>query len=356
METLRVFSLKEAAEWKHWFEMLPDRYKDPFYTPEYLAAHQYTEKLSPICIVYQLDDRFAMYPFLMGCVNDLGYELNRSYFDIQGPYGYNGVVANSFDVEFLSLFKNRFLQWCVDECVIAEFVRYNPVSGNQNFSLWLEPLFLMENVLIPLDNYEDVWRNSYHKKVRKAVRKANRKGLKYISFDGKSISNEYFNEFVAIYYHMLDRNNADTSYYFSKDFLRYIKDNLADHSLFSFALLDEKPISTELTLIGKSNAYGFLGGTLSDFYEYSPNSYIQDEIVKNLILKGVNKYNRGGGIRNEDAIYRFKKSFSLSYESKFYIGSKIHNEEIYSEIVTQWESKSGTEVEKYAGRLLKYRY
>ncbi len=356
MESFNVYTLNEANDWRSWFNKLPHEYKDAYYTPEYYSAYNSIENSNTICIVYQKNDMFAMYPFLKGCINELGYSLNDKYYDIQGAYGYNGVVANTVDISFLTSFKNIFLEWCNKENIVAEFVRFNPVSNNYNLSLWLEPVFLLDNVLIPLNSYDEVWKTCFHKKVREAVRKSNRQGLKYVSYDGNITTDDYFNEFVNIYYHMLDRNKADKSYYFSPEFFEQLKNELPAKTLFSFALLEGMPISTELILIGDVNAYAFLGGTLSDYYSYSPNTYIQDEIVKDLISRGIKFYNRGGGLTNEDAVYYFKKSFSIAYDSKFFIGKKIHNQKIYDEITNQWQNKGGQNVEKYSSRVLKYRY
>jgi len=41
------------------------------------------------CVFYEKNDDIALYPFLKNSVNNLGYELDKEYFDFQGAYTYN---------------------------------------------------------------------------------------------------------------------------------------------------------------------------------------------------------------------------------------------------------------------------
>ena len=104
------------------------------------------------------------------------------------------------------------------------------------------------------------------------------------------------------------------------------------------------------------NAYAYLGGTLSSYFEKSPNTYIRNEILKELLFKGLKCYNMGGGNSRNDSLYLYKKSFSVNSVSTFYIGGEIHNIKVYDEIVKQWSEKYPEKAQKYKNYILKYRF
>lgn len=62
----------------------------------------------------------------------------------------------------------------------------------------------------------------------------------------------------------------------------------------------------------------------------------------------------GGGVSSDmkDPLFKFKSGFSKE-NRKFYIGKKIHNQEIYDQIISIWEKNNPNKIDK---RLLKYRY
>jgi len=115
------------------------------------------------------------------------------------------------------------------------------------------------------------------------------------------------------------------------------------------------PISTELILIGPKIAYGFLGGTLKEYYQYKANTYQRWELIKYLFNKGIEKYSLGGSISRNDNIYKFKKSFAKNCSNPFYIGIYVHQPDIYEIIQSQWKEKYPDAAKKYANKIQGYR-
>jgi len=354
---IKVFSQDNREYWKEYLNKLTPEQQDIYYTPEYYQISENRGDGVSKCFVFENKNGIALYPFLKNKINNLGYNLDKEYYDIQGAYGYNGVVANYKDFSFIEEFSNAFQDWCNQNQIIAEFVRFNPLLNNHLISKWINPIDLLDNIFIPLTTHEEVWQKSFHKKVREATRKAQRYGLTYKSFIGRDISNQFLVAFLEIYNHMLKKNGADASYYYSLDYFQQMINILPYNTLFTFALFDDTPISTELILHNDVNAYAFLGGTLSDYIDKSPNTFLRNEILKELIDKGLKSYNMGGGISRNDSLYLYKRSFSINCNSTFYIGKRIHNEEVYKEVVKQWELKTDeSKIQKYQNFLLKYRY
>lgn len=356
MGNFEILSLSDSAKWNEYMLRLPQDQRDIYSTPEYYSLYEGRGEGVAQCFVFENSKGLALYPFLKNSVNSLGYKLDKEYSDIQGAYGYNGVVASYTEDAFLDDLSQVFTLWCEQNNIIAEFERFNPLLNNHIKSKWITPIDLLDNISINLTNYEDIWQKSFHRKVREAIRKAQRYGLTYLSFSGGDISDEFLNHFLEIYNHMLQRNGADSSYFYSLEYFKQIKTLLPNNTLFTFALFNDTPISTELIIHNSVNAYAFLGGTLSDFFDKSPNTFIRSEILKDLLSKGLLCCNIGGGISRNDSLYLYKKSFSINTSSIFYIGKKIHNTEVYREVVNQWEHKFPEKREKFQSRLLKYRY
>jgi lipid II:glycine glycyltransferase (peptidoglycan interpeptide bridge formation enzyme) len=220
----------------------------------------------------------------------------------------------------------------------------------------MDIIHINNNVIVNLFQ-EDIWHQSYEYSTRKNINKAIRSGLKQIVMSGSDISDEWIRIFHDIYSHTMQRNQADDFYFFDIDLFRELAFELPENIMFFFILNNKsEPISTELVSYNEFAGYSLLGGTLSEFYQYRPNDLIKHTIIENLRLKGLRYFCLGGGIVPDDGIFRFKKTFSKDGVVNFYIGKKIHNEEIYGRILSLWELKNPQKKEKYKHYLLKYKY
>jgi hypothetical protein len=104
---------------------------------------------------------------------------------------------------------------------------------------------------------------------------------------------------------------------------------------------------------GRTTAYSWLGGTLSDFYPMRPNDILKDFIIRQLATEGLRWFCLGGGLVPEDGIFRYKRTFAQHGERPFYIMKKVHLPGVYDDILNQWSSRFP---DKTSGRLLRYRH
>jgi len=68
---------------------------------------------------------------------------------------------------------------------------------------------------------------------------------------------------------------------------------------------------------------------------------------------GIRQFLLGGG---PEGVLRYKKTFAANGTIPFYIGKKVHNQTVYDNIVSQWESLNPDKKEVNKHILLKYRY
>jgi lipid II:glycine glycyltransferase (peptidoglycan interpeptide bridge formation enzyme) len=336
---------------------LDDTYKSVFFHPEFYRSYQNVNKAQTECFGMQKDENnFLFYPFLLNSINALGYELDEEFFDIQGAYGYNGPIGKAEDKEFLIKFNSELKSYLQSKKVITEFVRYCPIVKNNNYHTYPHKLNVLDNVYLDLSKGIDwIWHKSFESKVRRAIKKADKYGLEAKIFIGDEITETLISQFYDIYKQTMQRAGADSFYFFNHDFFSDICNYLKNKILLVFTYLENVPVSTELLFVDGALVYGFLGGTLSDYYQYKANTFQRWEFIKYLIKHGFQSYSMGGGATRNDSIYKFKKSFAHECENPFYIGTYIHNETVYNNIVKQWQDKYPNQNDK-ENRLQCYRF
>jgi hypothetical protein len=352
-----ALSCNDHEKWNAYLDKIPDAGKSPYFSPEYYKLFEERNEGRGICFVGEEDAGVILYPALMNSVNDLGYDLPGAYYDIQGAYGYNGPVTNIIDPALLDKFSKLLLEYQQRSGIIAEFIRFCPVIKNQNCLSYMQPIHTLDNVLLDLTKgIECIWKHSFDNGVRKAIRKSTNTKLGFEIVPGNEVSEGHIESFLAIYNETMSRNEAGQYYFFSKSFVFNLLASLPDKTLLVFVFFEGRAISTELVLLNSQNAFGFLGGTLSEYYHFNPNSFLRYELLKYLIDSGIKYYSIGGGKTKGDSVYLFKKSFSKNIDSKFYIGKYIHDKKIYDAIIEKWSQKYPEKVSAFASLLLKYRY
>lgn len=353
MNSYQIFNLSDKNLWNKYLSRLPINKKDIYFTPEYYELYEKNGDGLAKCFIFEKGEEIGVYPFLINSINELGYSLSDVYYDIQGVYGYNGVLTNSKSNFFLNEFFVLFDEYCMQENIVAEFLRINPLLDNpltkrKKFDL----TFDRDNIFVNLLN-DNIFENDYEYSTRKNIRKALRNGLSFKSVLGNEIGRDDLKTFCEIYYHTMERNKVNQYYYFDYKFFEGIANNLQANALFTFVLLKDKVITCEIVLLGSNTAYSFLGGTYHDYYQYRPNDFLKHSIISLLKEKGYHKYLLGGG---SEGVFKYKKSFSKNGIIPFHIGKKIHNNDIYEQIVKQWEEKNDKKIPLFKHFLLKYRY
>ena len=131
MIDFNVLSITNDGRWKEVLSSLPVQMQDIFYTPSYYKLFQIKDGGTSQCIVFSREEKVAIYPFLKNSIKSLGYKLDGEYFDIQGAYGYNGMISNTNEEIFLKECRSVFNRWCIEENIIAEFTRFHPIMQNE---------------------------------------------------------------------------------------------------------------------------------------------------------------------------------------------------------------------------------
>jgi hypothetical protein len=354
MAEFEVLSLQVADKWNELLRQLPKEQQDIYFTPEYYRLYEDFGDGEARCFIFQKDNDYALYPFLINSVNQLGYELDKEYFDIQGAYGYNGVVSSSYDPGFIASFYRAFDSWCTDTGIIAEFTRFHPLLNNHQFSEnYLQTVFDRKTVFVDLrQNYDDIFHN-YQRTTRKQIKRAlTRYNLKVERFEN---SPQILNILLPIYWETMDRTHAEQYLYFTGEYFRELLQSTPNVCFVAYQ--EQVPIAAIIAFYNETFIHGHLGGATTRSLEMAPFSLLYDHIIQFGIEKLYRFFHVGGGRTTapEDALLSFKLNFS-SLTADFFIGKKIHNPSVYNEIVSQWEKANPERSDKYKHHLLKYRY
>lgn len=354
MASTKILYFKNHKEWSSIYKLLPEIYQDIYYTPEYYHLYEELGDGKASCFVFGDGEDVALYPFLINSVNKLGYDLDKDYYDIQGAYGYNGVVTSTYDDQFIRVFYLAFEEYWKNENIIAEFTRFNPLFKNHQFS---------ENNLQVIFDRKTIWlelTNSYNKifaNFQTTTRKQIKRATKRYNIEVKIFENDLniLDEFIKIYHDSMNRVQSTPYLYFNKLYFRLLIENTKNVCFMAY--YENKPVATILAFCNSYYINGHLGGTLKDYMNMSPISLLYAEMIKYGQQKGCRYLNVGGGatVNHTDPLLKFKMNFSKT-TADFFIGKKIYNHQIYNEVIRQWESKYPEKVEMYKNLLLKYRY
>ena len=189
---------------------------DIYFTPEWGEVNKLIEPGEPIQYVFKSD---------AGCIRNLFVKREipllvkgEQYYDIATPYGYGGPYIESFTEgkkeQLLKDYKIKFGQYCDENKIVSEFVRFHPIINNgKDFSQIYGAECIRQTVGTNLES-DDPIADEFSKSARKYVRRAMRDGIAWrVTRDPQDVS-----KFVEIYYSTMDRDNATEYYYFSPEY------------------------------------------------------------------------------------------------------------------------------------------
>ena len=328
----KIINFSEKDKWK---EIVKD--KEIYYQWEYVDAFYKNGDGEPFLIYAKNEDNYVFNVYLKRDIaDDKNFENKiekNKYFDIITPYGYGGVdIIGEKDDKLLQYFFNEFDKYCINNNIISEFVRLNPLSNNNEFytntNYQIERI--SKTVYIKLDNEEQIW-NDMESKCRNKIRKA--KNNEVIVKSG--FNKEMYDEFIELYKETMNRDNATDYYYFTNEFFNSIYTQMNNNATIYTAYSNNKAINSLIAIYSGENAHYHLSGSLTECMNLGANNLSLYEAAIDLCNKGYKKFHLGGGYGGDNSpLLKFKKAFNKESELlSFYIGKKIFNKEKYNELL-----------------------
>ncbi len=218
----------------------------------------------------------------------------------------------------------------------------------------MEVLFDRNTVFLDLEQgYDSIWKNEYSSNNRNMIRKSIKSE---VNCSIEEVA-DCIDDFKNIYIETMEKLRADEEYYFSEKYFSFFVKEMSKYSKIIICKLGNKVLSASMIMLFGKYAHYHLSGRARHCKENFVNNQMLDAAIQYFMTDNkINKLHFGGGRSRQegDGLLRFKKNFSKKL-AEFYIGKKVHNQDVYDKIVMQWKEKCPKAAKKYGHMLQGYR-
>lgn len=329
---INFYTLGEIDKW----DTLVKSFKkyDVYYLSGYVKAFHVNGDGKPMLIYYESESLKAINVVIK---RDIALDKNlegkiseNKYYDFITPYGYGGfLMEGNQDEQHLKELNDEYNQFCIENNVVSEFVRFHPVIKTyENMDVLYDVTMMGKTVTMDLTNKETIWQNIASKN-RNMIRKAKKSGVKI--YWGRSP--ELFDEFRIMYEATMDRDNADNYYYFKDEFYTSILEDLKNNSMIFYAMIENTIIAMSIILYSNHSMHYHLSASNQKYLKYAPTNLLLYEVACWGSENGFITLHLGGGLgSSEDSLYKFKSVFNKQSNTQFAIGKKVFEKQIYKEL------------------------
>jgi len=329
---LDVITLQEKKKWDSIVSLFSSA--DVYYLSEYVEAFRLHGDGDP-CLFYFLDESSGYKALNVAMKRDIAKNVHfagkieeNKYFDLATPYGYGGIVFNggSKQKTFLKSVNETYTQYCNEFNIVSEFVRFHPniENGPESKGLY-DVIQLGETVCLDLRDRELIWENIISKN-RNMIRKAQKSAVKIKS----ELSHQIMQQFIQLYHSTMDRDHADSYYYFGGNFYNSILEDLRNNSTIFYATWEDQIIAASIILFSGNRMHYHLSASNAAFRHLAPTNLLLYEAACWGAENGYKTFHLGGGLgAQNDNLYNFKKAFNKQENTQFWIGKKIFNADLY---------------------------
>lgn len=255
--------------------------------------------------------------------------------DATSVYGYCGPLANEEgtfqQTDLVDYFWKELTMYFKENSIISAFSRLHPlINQHLFFEDHGEIRLLNKTVSINLKLDPDEQRRQYRKSNKSEINQLRRKG--FVVEKAESVSD--IDRFIEIYYETMDRVEASSNYYFTREYFRRFLNNPAFDNQLLLAKFDgEIAAGAIFTMTDKIMQY-HLAGTTERYIRETPMKLILDEARLLGNEKQLDYLHLGGGVggSDDDSLFRFKSGFSKQLR-QFSVWKYIIDREKYDSLV-----------------------
>lgn len=360
--------ITDFEKWAEIYNSTPFFHGKVYYSPQYCKAIENNGEGKACLCYYELDTSEGqfkiLYPFIKKEIPTSLRKIvsNAPLFDIESPYGYGGPIILAEDGyvyneerdpsnELAHYFTKEFLKWANESNIIAEFVRFNPMTMNHNLFVSQYDIELNRRTVSinTNQNFNSMLSNGTSARKRNYY-KAQNNGLEVIWCSLKDEG--AIKCFRELYDATMNRLDADKYYHFSDEYFKTLSELPDQNALISMAVYGgDLPVAASLFLFDEFSAHYHLGGSDEAYKDLQGSAFLLWEAAKAAHEMGCECLHLGGGLSldPDDKLFAFKKGFS-SKINEFYIGKRIIDFSKYYAISDAWKEKTG----KTSGILLHY--
>ena len=255
------------------------------------------------------------------------------YYDIVTPYGYGGpIIKDASNITALVKdYYNEFAAFCQEHRIVSEFIRYHPIYRNwEPFDSIYENCYSRHTIGTNLKDYDDPIQSEFSKSARKELRLA-------VSNEVTCSVHEHPSSlmiFRKLYEKTMDRNGADSVYYFPSKYYRILETQLSPYVLEIRAHYQNEVIASEIYLTQGELMHAHLLGSDDRLLLTAGGAMLEATAVRWGKDHGYMFIHHGGGrtSSDDDSLYQYKKKFGKHTQFDFYVGKKVWNTKIYNRL------------------------
>lgn len=321
-----LITIQDRSRWQKILDNL--QITDIYYTSQYFLGALKLDPGEALLFYYKDDDGEVAYPFIKRPVNDE----DITYFDVTTPFGYGGPIlkVGKNRTNLTANFRKSFMEYCQNEKIIAEYIRFHPLKENAPFfEAHLKISSLFETYTINLKEHFTCSQESLRSN------KENADNASELVVKKLGTVRHMF-EFLVLYYAAARRREeADSYYFFTNDYFETLIGSMGSNLHLFGAFHENKLVSACYILAMGDTIYYHLGGSLSE---------VDNEMtMRTLLLKiaewGEENYytffHLGGDFQGEEnRKQEIKREIANCVPAVFYIGQQIHDQQTYDNLVS----------------------
>ena len=294
----KVVNFEEKYEWNKVVSLFDNN--DIYFKNEYFQAFKINNEGIPRLFYFENENGKVAIPFMLRDIaNDNKFkeklEYNR-FFDISTVYGYGGPLyeVNTSENQLLVDFSKVFSDYCRENNIISEFIRFDPILDNHRFyKNYCEVIHSRNTINIKINKDIDIMWKNLSRENRNRVRRAEKNSIGIVSGRDENL----LESFIEIYYQTMVRDSADSYYFFKKEFFESCIRDLDENSIIFAAKYNEQIISAGIVIYNDKYAHYHFGGSKKEYMSLAPNNLLLFEVMKWCAKMGIKSFHLGGGSR-----------------------------------------------------------
>jgi hypothetical protein len=329
----RIVRVSDPDEWNR---VLP-AYRSIFASHTFMSIAAAHNRYEPQLLVVEDGSGIIAYPYFLRPTNALEFAPDIAAFDSMTPEFTGPIVTGFASADLRRSFKAAIEAEVRQHCIVSEFAHLHPWEDQEGMLDVSLTTYDREIVWIDVSLGKDVlWREHFSHACRKNINRSQRDNVRVFEAE----TEEHIREFYRIYVHTMDRNNAQSSYYFGLDYFLSIYRDLRSNARFVLAEHRGHIVASVLYVHDANDVYSYLGGADADSQEVRPSNAVIFDTINWAREHGKRRFILGGGYRPDDGIFRFKSSFSRNL-MRFHTYRRVHIPETYTELERLWKGRYG---------------
>jgi hypothetical protein len=304
----------DDLSWQQCLNKLPH---DFYHLPEYLEIE--AQRHDAIAEAIIISDGAAVF-FLPYLIRECNLALDTSelggnrIYDVISPYGYPGMLVSQagqnpiFIKKCLNLIRSHWRE----HNICSAFIRLHPLlnsyidtslSDGDNLAVCDRGNVVVIDLTYSIDEIWKQTRANHRTKINKLKRAGFTTSIGSVA--------DYLDIFIDIYQETMNRVNASSGYYFSRDYFKGLSDALGDRLKICIVETNGTVVAASLITEFSGIVQYHLGGTRTEFLPQSPTTIMFHRIVEWAKERNHQYLNLGGGLGgSQDSLYHFKSGFS----------------------------------------------